>query len=98
LLKRQARFFAARDFLAGAEALLRLAARAARAFTRFCASLARASGDSGRRFFATFLTAGLVGALDDVREPRDVVGRPTAGATLTISAPSPPSSFATIAA
>src|SRR4029077_20372414 len=36
-------------------AALAFAARAARALTRFCASFARVSGDSGRRFLATSL-------------------------------------------
>jgi hypothetical protein len=38
-------------------AALRFRARAARAFTRFWASFARACGESGRRFFTTFLAA-----------------------------------------
>jgi hypothetical protein len=46
-------FFAA-VFLVDFFAALRLRARDARAFTRFCASLARVSGDSRRRFFTTF--------------------------------------------
>src|SRR5438132_9394123 len=68
-------------------------ARAARAFTRFCASLARASGDMGRRFFATFLTdffAAVLVAFD--------IGRPTAGRTSAISTPAPKRSDATMAA
>ena len=44
-------------FLTARFAALCFAARAARALTRFCASLARASGDSGLRFFATFFVA-----------------------------------------
>ena len=52
------------------------------AFTRFCASLARASGESGRRFFATF--AGLAAP-----PPELAAGRPTAGETSATSTLSP---------
>jgi hypothetical protein len=66
------------------------AARAARALTRFCASLAFASGESGRRFFAVFF-AGFA-------RPLVTGGRPTAGLTSATSTPSPNKSRATIAA
>ena len=69
-------FFAAFTFLA----------RAARALTRFWASLARASGESGLRFLATFFV---------VLAPTELVGlpakRPRAGRT---SVTLPPTSTA----
>ena len=49
------------------------AARAARAFTRFWASFARASGDSGRRVFRAFLITFFV-ALAGLRGPLDAEG------------------------
>src|SRR5215468_2584802 len=68
------------------------AARAARALTRFCASFARASGERGRRFLATFLVAFVA------RRPVVTGGRPTAGLTSATSTLSPNMSRATIAA
>jgi len=59
-------FFAARAF----------AARAARALTRFFASLARASGDSG-----FLLRAFFVGFFDNVADDPADGGRPEAGRT-----------------
>jgi hypothetical protein len=46
-----------RAFFVGFFAALALAARAPRALTRFCASFARASGESRRRFFAVSVTS-----------------------------------------
>jgi hypothetical protein len=60
-----AAFFAAFNFLA----------RAARAFSRFLARFARASGDSGRRFLATLFTGALAATARG----------PTAGRTSVIS-------------
>ena len=76
---------------------LRFGHAAARALTRFWASLARFSADIGRRFFATFFAAFLVVDVA-LRAALDVVGRPTAGATLATSTSPPPRSRATIAA
>src|SRR2546423_15624655 len=60
-------------------------ARAARAFTRFCASFARASGDNRRRFFTAFLLF--------FAASRAIVflagARPTAGRTSAMSTPAP---------
>ena len=64
-------------FLVAFFAAFRFRARAARAFTRFLASVARASGDMGRRFFATFLIDFFAAVLRVVVDG----ARPTAGRT-----------------
>jgi hypothetical protein len=77
-------------FFAAVFAALRLRALAARALTRFWASLARACGYSGRRFFTTFLVTFFAAcAAANVRMVGAPPGRPTAGATFSISTLSP---------